>query len=196
MAVLGHGEHGVIARLLTPRDGVQAGYVRGGRGRRLRPVLQAGNLVQAAFRGRVTGQLPALTVELIRSRAPLLGEPLAAAAVEWAAGLVAAALPEGQAYPAIHSALDGLLSAIEAAPGARAWTPALVRFELVALAELGFGLDPADARALAAAQDWFELHRALLRTGRALADGPIPDRRAAILDARARLLDRVARAAA
>ncbi|RYD47391.1 MAG: DNA repair protein RecO, partial [Sphingomonadales bacterium] len=28
-AVLPHGEHGVIVRLLTPEDGLQPGYVRG-----------------------------------------------------------------------------------------------------------------------------------------------------------------------
>jgi len=30
-AVRGHGENGAIIRLLTPDDGLQPGYVRGGR---------------------------------------------------------------------------------------------------------------------------------------------------------------------
>jgi DNA repair protein RecO (recombination protein O) len=51
------------------------------------------------------------------------------------------ALPEGQPYPALYSALEGLLDAIEAAPSAADWGAALVRFELLLLAELGFGLD-------------------------------------------------------
>jgi DNA repair protein RecO (recombination protein O) len=55
--------------------------------------------------------------------------------------LVATALPEGQAYPAIHDGLEGLLDAVEAAPAASAWGAALVFFELLLLAELGFGLD-------------------------------------------------------
>ena len=55
--------------------------------------------------------------------------------------LTAAALPEGQAYPQLHAALDGVIGAIEAAPGARGWAVALVRYELLLLAELGFGLD-------------------------------------------------------
>ena len=50
-------------------------------------------------------------------------------------------MPEGQPYPQIHVALDGLLSAIEAAPSASGWGAALVRYELLLLAELGFGLD-------------------------------------------------------
>ena len=36
---------------------------------------------------------------------------------------------------------DGVLAAIEAAPAARGWAVAMVRYELLLLAELGFGLD-------------------------------------------------------
>lgn len=140
IAVLHHGEHGAIARALTPQDGVQAGYVRGGRSRRLRPVLIPGNIVAASYRARTDAQLAQLTVELVTSRAALLEEALPAAATEWVCALTAASLPEGQAYPAIHAALDGVLAAIEAAPDARGWAPALVRYELLLLAELGFGL--------------------------------------------------------
>jgi DNA repair protein RecO (recombination protein O) len=140
IAVLHHGEHGAIVRALTPADGVQAGYVRGGRSRRLRPVLIPGNVVAVCFRARTEAQLPQLTVELVRSRAALLEEALAAAAVDWVCALAAAALPEGQTYPAVHQALDGVLTAIESAPSARGWAVALVRYELLVLAELGFGL--------------------------------------------------------
>ena len=40
-----------------------------------------------------------------------------------------------------YEALGGLLDAIEAAPSASGWGAALVRYELLLLAELGFGLD-------------------------------------------------------
>lgn len=140
IAVLHHSEHGAVARALTPRDGVQPGYVRGGRSRRLRPILIPGNIVAARYRARTDTQLPGLTVELVHSRAPMLEEALPAAAIEWVCALAAVSLPEAQTYPAIHGALDGLLSAIEAAPSARGWAPALVRYELLLLAELGFGL--------------------------------------------------------
>ena len=140
-AVLAHGEHGAVARLMTPADGLQPGYVRGGRSRRLRPVLQPGNIVQAEFRARSEEQLASLIVELVHSRAALHAEPLAAAAIDWITALTATVLPEGQPYPRIHSALDGVLTAIEAAPSASGWAAALVRYELLILAELGFGLD-------------------------------------------------------
>ena len=140
-ALRNHGEHGAVVRLMTPDDGLQAAYVRGAKGRRMRPVLMAGNLVQAQLSARTDTQLPQATVELVHSRAPLLSEPLAAGAIDWATVLTATVLPEGQPYPNLYQALGGLLDAIEAAPSASGWGAALVRYELLMLAELGFGLD-------------------------------------------------------
>lgn len=141
IAVRPHGEHDAIVRALTPLDGVQAGYVSGGRSRRLRPVLVPGNVVAAEFRGRTEEQLAHLTAELTQSRAPLLAEPVAATGVEWATALTATALPEGQPYPALFEGLSGMLAALDAAPSARGWAEGLVRYELLLLGEMGFGLD-------------------------------------------------------
>jgi DNA repair protein RecO (recombination protein O) len=151
-AVRSHGEHGAILRALTPADGMQPGFVRGGRSRRLRPVLLPGNLVQADYRARTDEQLAQVSVELVRSRAALLSEPLAAAGLDWACALTASALPEGQPYPRLYEALDGLLSVIEAAPSARGWSIALVRYELLLLSELGFGLDLGECALTGAAE--------------------------------------------
>jgi DNA repair protein RecO (recombination protein O) len=140
-ALRNHGEHGAVVRLMTPGEGLVAAYVRGARGRRMRPVLIAGNVVQAQLSARTETQLPQASIELIHSRAPLLTEPLPAAAIEWSTVLTATALPEGQPYPPLFQALEGLLDAIEAAPSASGWGAALVRYELLLLAELGFGLD-------------------------------------------------------
>jgi DNA repair protein RecO (recombination protein O) len=152
-AVRSHSEHGAIVRALTPADGMQAGYVRGGRSRRLRPVLLPGNLVQAEYRARTADQLAQLSVELVHSRAPLFGEPLPAAAVDWACTLAATALPEGHHYPQVYAALDGLLSAIEASPAASGWGAALVRYEYLILGELGFGLDLSQCAATGSRDD-------------------------------------------
>ena len=140
-ALRSHGEHGAIVRLMTPEQGLVAAYVRGARGRRMRPVLIPGNVVQVELSARTETQLPQATVELVHSRGPLLSEPLPAAAIEWAAVLTATVLPEGQPYPRLYEALEGLLDAIEAAPSASGWGAGLVRYELLLLAELGFGLD-------------------------------------------------------
>ena len=140
-ALRNHGEHGAVVRLVTPEHGLQAAYVRGARGRRMRPVLIAGNIVHAQLSARTETQLPQAVLELVHSRGPLLSEPFPAAAIEWATVLTAVVLPEGQPYPRLFETFEALLDAIEAAPSASGWGAALVRYELLLLAELGFGLD-------------------------------------------------------
>ena len=135
-----HGENGVIVRALTAEAGLMAGYVRGGRSRRLRPTLMPGNIVAAEYRSRTADQLASLTVELVQSRAPLMTQPLAASALDWVTLLTGSALPEGQAYPAIHAALGAVIEAVAMAPSARGWAAALAQYELLVLRALGFGL--------------------------------------------------------
>ncbi len=135
-----HGEHGAVVRSLTPENGLIAGYVRGARSRTMRPVLIPSNIVQADYRARTEDQLASMTAELQQSRGPYLGEPLASAALEWVTALTAAILPEEHSYPQLHSALSALLEAICGAPSAKGWAVALVRYELLLLSELGFGL--------------------------------------------------------
>ena len=140
-AVRAHGEHGAIVRALTREAGLVAGYVRGGRSRRLRPILMSGNLIALELRARTEEQLAGATAELLESRAPLLAEPLASAAIDWVTSATAAILPESQPYPMLYAALSALLDAVGVAPSARQWAAALARYELLLLAELGFGLD-------------------------------------------------------
>lgn len=153
LAIRHHGEHGAIVRALTAEHGLQAGYVRGGRSSRIRPILQPANRVIGEWRARTEEQLPALTVELIHSLAPLHAEPLPAAALDWLTVLTVAALPEGQAFPALFDTLEAVLAAVEAAPAARGWAAALARYELLLLAELGFGLDLSRCAATGATDD-------------------------------------------
>ena len=179
VAVRSHGEHGAIVRALTADHGLLSGYVSGGRSRRIKPILSVGNIVAAEFRVRSETQLASLGVELLTSRAPLLMEPLAAAAIEWVTALAAVTLPEGHPYPRVHDALDGILSAVEAAPSARGWVAALERYEALILTELGYG--NADAVGL-------------ISNGQRLRDDLLTGRRADILPARDRLIDRIDRA--
>lgn len=176
--------------MLTPGQGLVAAYIRGARGRRMRPVLLAGNGVEARLSSRTEAQLPQAEVELTRSRAPLMTEPLPAAAILWVSALTAQVLPEQQAYPALYQGLDGLLEAIGAAPSASGWGPALLAYELLLLAELGFGLEP-DLVARAAA-DWLPgLGLSGRRIRRDILDRPGDP----AWDARERLTHRLRRAA-
>jgi len=83
--------------------------------------------------------LPFARLELVHSRAAWLGEPLPAAAIGWATVLTSAVLPERQAFPALYSALAGLLDAVCHAPSARGWLPGLTGYEALIQRELGYG---------------------------------------------------------
>lgn len=134
-----HGETASIARMLTEEHGLVAGYVAGGRGRQLRPVMIPGNLVEVELRAKSESQLPFAKLELVESRGPWLTEPLPAAAISWLCALTATALPERNPYPALYQALSAVLGAVCEAPSARGWLPALVSFEVLLLRELGYG---------------------------------------------------------
>ena len=134
-----HGETAVIVRLLTEEFGLVAAYVAGGRGRQLRPVVLPGNLVAADIAAKSDSQLPFARLELTQSRGPWLAEPLPAAAIAWVTALAATVLPERHPYPAIYTAMEGLLAAICHAPSARGWASALPGFEALVLRELGYG---------------------------------------------------------
>jgi len=194
LSVRQHGEHNAVVRCLTREAGMIAGYVRGGRSRALRPVLQPANLVVGEWRARTEDQLAGLTVELTHSRAPLYSGPLASAALEWVTALTAIVLPEHQPYPRLYEALDGMIGAIEAAPAARGWAVALVRYEDLLLAELGYGFRQSPA--VGAESGWPDIIAALTLTGREIEAHLLTDRRAEALAARARLIERLKRAVA
>ncbi len=189
-AVRPHGEVGAIVRALTSTQGLLGGYAQGARGRTLRPVLIPGNIVKAQWRARVAGQLPSMSAEMQHSRGHLLGEPLATAAIDWACALTAATLPEAHPYPRLYAALDGLLAAVELAPAARGWAPAMARYEALLLSELGYGGGDVDAVGTAGALSAMAAHR------EALILHILGDRRADVIAARERLVDRLKRAVA
>ncbi len=141
LALLPHGEHGAVVRFLTEERGLVAGYVRGGRSRGLRPVLQPGNVVALTLRARTETQLAAATVELATARAALATSGAALAALDWLTALTAVALSEDVPHPALHAALDALLAAVAAGATASLLGEGVVRYENLLLAELGLGLD-------------------------------------------------------
>ena len=183
-----HGETAVIARLLTEQHGLVAGYVAGGRGRRLRAVAMPGNAVDLQLSAGSDSQLPFATLELTASRGPWLGEPLPAAAIGWVCALTATALPERQPHPPLFAALCALLEAICHAPSARGWAAALVGYEALLLRELGYG--SASARP---GGDLPEVLAAMDRLGEPLQRYLLADQRSDVMAARARLRDLLGR---
>lgn len=175
-AVLPHGENGAVVRFMTREQGLVAGYVRGGRGRRMRPVLQPGNVVQAQLKSRVDTQLAAATVELVKSREALLDDRLATAALDWLTVLTAAALPEGTAYPAVYEALTGLLDVMDHSADAAQWMAGVARYELLLLEKAGFGLDLSECAATGAREDLAFVSPKSSKAVSAAAGAPYADR--------------------
>ncbi len=186
-SVRNHGETGAIVRAFASEQGMLAGYVQGARGRHLRPVLIPGNVIRGEWRVRVSGQLASLVAEPLHSRAHLLSEPLAIAAIDWVTALTAATLPEVYPYPRLHDALDGVLSAIELAPAARVWAGAVAQYETLLLAELGYA-EEVEASGAPVAM--------MAQNRERLVAHVLGERRADVMAARERLVDRLKRAVA
>jgi DNA repair protein RecO (recombination protein O) len=139
LSVRHHGETSAIVSLMTGARGRHLGLVRGGAGRKLRGVLQAGNEVRATWRGRLDEHLGTYSIELIRSRAAMvLDDANRLAALSALCAITDTALAEREPHTAIYHGLEAALAAIEESP---VWPAVFVRYELGLLQELGFGLN-------------------------------------------------------
>ncbi|MGB3472537.1 MAG: DNA repair protein RecO [Erythrobacter sp.] len=183
-----HAETAAIARLLTEEHGLVAGYVAGGRGRQLRPVMIPGNLVALELRAKSASQLPFAKIELVESRGPWLSEPLPAAAIQWACALTASTLPERNPYPSLYQGLSALLDAVCHAPSARGWLAVMVAYEAMLLREMGYGGEKPDMQA--DFEDQFEAFRQLHKP---LARYLLADMARDVMAARVALGERLAR---
>jgi DNA repair protein RecO (recombination protein O) len=152
-ALLPSGETGAVVRFLTEDHGLVAGFVHGGRSRKLRPVLQPGNLVALVMRGRNETQLSNAGVELLRARAALATSASALAALDWLTVLTGTSLSEGVPHPPLFRTLDAIIDAIAAGADTLALAQSVVRYELLMLGELGFGLDLTSCAATGATSD-------------------------------------------
>ena len=168
-----YGETSVIVELFTAQHGRHLGVVRGGRSRRLRPVLQPGNSVMATWRARIDDHMGTYAVEGLTLRAAqVIGDAVALHALNHLCGL-ARLLPERDPHPVLHGMLDLMMDTV----GSRqVLALQMVQFELSLLAELGFGLDLGSC---AATQSREDLRYVSPRTGRAVsstAGAPYRDR--------------------
>lgn len=158
-----HGEHAVILTALTMDLGLISGIVPGGASVKRAAMLQPGNRLSLRWRARLDDQLGSFTAEPGRARPGLMADATALAGLNAVSALIAWALPERDPHPRLTEATDALLDAMDAgedgAPetgGLSAprpprgyfseeeqgppWTGAYLRWELLLLDELGFGL--------------------------------------------------------
>src|ERR1700712_430637 len=138
LGVRRHGESSAIVELLTRSHGRHLGLVRGGAGKRMRPMLQPGNSVTAVWRARLDEHLGYYVIEGTRLRAAtVLASSHAVYGVTHMAAL-ARLLPERDPHEDIYDMLERTLNDFDDIGEAAIH---LVKFELAMLAELGFGLD-------------------------------------------------------
>ena len=138
------GEANTIAELLTAGHGRHLGLVRGGRSRRMRPLMQVGNRLSVTWRARLSDHLGGFNVEMLEPHAArVLDDQTALAAIGSLTGL-AKHLPERDPHPQLYY---GALEVLGALDDANVWPALLVRWEMLLLQDLGFGLDLSECAA-------------------------------------------------
>lgn len=147
LSVRAHGETAALVELLTRGHGRHLGLVHGGRSRRLRPVLQIGNHVDATWKARLSEHLGHVTVELRRGyAAEAMDDPLGLSGLASLCAL-ARLLPERDPHPSLYEITLFVLGYLD---DPAVWPALYVRWELTLLDELGFGLDLASCAATGA----------------------------------------------
>ncbi|MRX49209.1 DNA repair protein RecO [Paracoccus sp. S-4012] len=133
-----HGENAVILDVLTAGRGRSRGLLPGGASPRRAALAQPGARVALHWRAKGEGQLGTFAVEPVAARAGLMGSAEALAGLGAVAALLCWALPEDDPHPRLTRATEALLDAMDAETG---WGADYLRWELLLLDELGFGLD-------------------------------------------------------
>lgn len=158
-----HGETSAVLEVMTRAHGRHLGLVRGGRSRKQQPVLQAGNRVDLTWRARLDEHLGTFQAEPIKLNAARLIE---SAVAVYALQTLAAHLrllperdPHGGLYETLGIVIDNLSDA-------DCVGELVVRFELLVLEELGFGLDLTECAATGSRE---ELAYVSPKSGRAVS---------------------------
>ena len=133
-----HGESSIVLEVMTRERGRCLGLVRGGRSPRYSAKVQPGNGLEVTWRARLDEHLGLFAIEPTRLRAAALMETaLGLNAVQTLAAHLRL-LPERDPHPDLYEALSIVLDHAEEPVVAGGL---IVRFELLVLDALGFGLD-------------------------------------------------------
>jgi DNA repair protein RecO (recombination protein O) len=164
-----HGEGSAIIEVFTNGHGRHFGVVRGGASRRQAPLLQTGAQLALTWRARLNDQIGVFVAEPVKSRTAVLQDPLGLAGLTSACALLHLALPERDPHPNLYRRTLALLDAIA---GAQDWLGDYLRWEMLLLEEIGFGLDLSRCAVTGTRED---LAFVSPRTGRAVSRGAAGD---------------------
>ncbi len=161
------GESGAILEVLTRGHGRHLGLVRGASSKRIKGALEPGNAMSVHWRARLDQHLGSFTVELSAARAAQFFEDgTKLAGLSAACAICGATLPEREMHTRVFEALDAFLGAMAEKPSPD-WVVDYVRFEIVLLEDLGFGLDLASCAATGVQEN---LTYVSPKTGRAVSE--------------------------
>lgn len=158
-----HGESAAVVDIFTRHHGRHLGLVRGARTPARRALLQPGNQVQAVWRARLEEHLGNWQLDGLRLRAGHIMQDRERLALASCVFALASLMPERDPHEDIALALDFLLERLDRSEPCM---EAYVRFELMVLQTLGFGLDLTRCAATGQAQD---LAYVSPKTGRAVS---------------------------
>lgn len=138
------GEANALVHLLTAEHGVVHGLVRAGFARRNVATWQTGNLVRVHWRTRLAEQLATVSGETLAPYAAhALGTRLNLACLSSLCAVADGALPESEVFPGLFDDTANVLALFGASgeTGVPLVMATLLRWEVVLLRDLGFGLD-------------------------------------------------------
>jgi DNA repair protein RecO (recombination protein O) len=137
--VRAYGEGDALVTVMTEEHGPHRGLVRGGASRAKAGTWQTGNMVQVRWIARLSDQLGSFSGELIHAGAAhAMQDALPLAMLTAACAVAEGAVPEREPHPRVF---EGLLRLIPRLPLGEATLTDLIEWELVVLADLGYGLD-------------------------------------------------------
>ncbi|WP_378943551.1 DNA repair protein RecO [Mesorhizobium sp. ANAO-SY3R2] len=158
-----HGETSAVLEVMTRAHGRHLGMVRGGRSRKQQPVLQAGNRVDLVWRARLDEHLGTFQAEPIElNAARLIDSAVAVYALQTLAAHLRL-LPERDPHAGLYETLAIMIEHLDDADSVG---ELVVRFELLVLEELGFGLDLTECAATGSRE---ELTYVSPKSGRAVS---------------------------
>lgn len=132
-----HGERSAIVSLLTREHGRHLGVVRNGQTKTQKATCQVGAIVEATWQARLEGHMGSYTFEILQNPlAHLLDEPESLSVLQSACALCEIGFAERDPHPKAYQALQALIEALLHKMDLSFY----VKFEVVLLQELGFGL--------------------------------------------------------
>ncbi len=137
LGVRRHGETSAILELMTRDHGRYLGLVRGGRSRKMRPVLQPGNLVNVVWRARLDEHLGYYQIEPELLRAASIMENRSSLFCIQILAAHLRLLPERESFSQMFNAANIIL---DHAHIPQISIHLMVHFEIALLEALGFGL--------------------------------------------------------